>query len=368
MDHQDSFWVERARRGDGHAFRLLVDKYRRQIEHLIVRSHRRDDASDLLQETLLQAYASLDELRDPGRFGAWLYGIALNVIKMQHRRDGRADTTSWEALRGGTAGPAIHRSADESPEDVATTRVLHAALKAAIDDLSEVNREAVVLHYIDGLSYREIATLLSVPLSTVKGRLHKARQQLRDELAPAMGPDIRKEFPAMIETTVNEVYAVERRDAEDHTVVVLKARDRERYLPIWIGEFEGTAIKVLLMGLDLPRPLTYQLVAGMLRAADARIEAVHITELRGETYIGAVQLRTNGQLHAADARPSDGLALALQVGAPIFVHPDVWAAAGVDSPTDVCRPDRTDVEATRIRPLELPEPSLRIQRGDEPDV
>jgi RNA polymerase sigma factor (sigma-70 family) len=116
MDHQDSFWVERARRGDGHAFQLLVDKYQRQVENLIARSRGRDDTADLLQETFLQAYASLDELRDPGRFGAWLYGIALNLIKMQHRRDGRADTTSWEALQGGTVGPALHHSAAESPE------------------------------------------------------------------------------------------------------------------------------------------------------------------------------------------------------------------------------------------------------------
>jgi RNA polymerase sigma-70 factor (ECF subfamily) len=368
MDHQDSFWVERARRGDGHAFRLLIDKYQGQIESLIARSRGRADAADLLQETFLQAYASLGELRDPGRFGAWLYGIALNLIKMQHRRDGRADTTSWEALQGGTAGPLIHRSAEESPEDIATTRALHAALKAAIDDLAPVNREAVVLHYIDGLSYREIATLLSVPLSTIKGRLHKARQQLRDELAPALVSQPREELPAMIQATVNEVYVVERHDAEDHTVVVLKARDRERYLPMWIGVFEGTAIKILMMGLDLPRPLTYQLVAGMLQAADARIEAVHVTELRGDTYIGTVHVRSSDLIHEVDARPSDGLALALQVDAPIFVHPDVWAASGVDSPTDVCRPDRADVETTDIRPLELPEPILHIARHDDLDA
>lgn len=368
MDHQDSFWVERARRGDGHAFRLLVDKYQDQIEGLIRQSLGREDVADLQQDTFLQAYANLDQLQHPERFGAWLYGIALNLIKMQHRRNGRTHLTSWEALQGGTTRPAAHVPPEQSPEDIATTRALHAALQAAIDDLSDVNREAVVLHYIDGLSYREIAALLGVPISTVKGRLHKARQQLRHELSPAVALYPRKEFPAMIEATVNEVYVVEHPDAEDHTVVVLKAQGQERYLPIWIGEFEATAIKVQLMGLDLPRPLTYQLVAGLLQAADARIEAVHITELRNDTYIGVVRLQTSSQVHEVDARPSDGLALALQLGAPIFVHPDVWEATGVDSPTELCRPDQTDVDTGNVRPLELRERLLRALRRSGPDT
>jgi RNA polymerase sigma factor (sigma-70 family) len=358
MDHQDSFWVERACRGDNHAFGLLIDKYRPQLEGLIANSLGPDEVPDLLQETFLQAYLSLDRLRDPERFDAWLYGIALNLIRMHHRRGRRADVTSWEALQGGTTRPLDGALRTDSAEDLALTRAVHAALRSAIENLSEVNREAVVLYYIDGLSYREIADLLTVPLSTVKSRLHKARQQLRIDLAPVVVPPMQKEKPLMTEATVYEVYTVERPEKGPHTVVVLKARDRDRYLPMWIGDFEGTAIKLQLSGVETPRPLTYNLMANLLTAAGGQVEAVHINELREDTFIGSVQLRTNGQIQHVDARPSDGLALALRVNAPISVDDSVWERAGTDSPTDAVNRNREDIAVTSMEPVELPDPFL----------
>jgi len=358
MDHQDSFWVERACRGDNHAFGLLIDKYRPQLEGLIANSLGPDEVPDLLQETFLQAYLSLDRLRDPERFDAWLYGIALNLIRMHHRRGRRADVTSWEALQGGTTRPLDGALRTDSAEDLALTRAVHAALRSAIENLSEVNREAVVLYYIDGLSYREIADLLTVPLSTVKSRVHKARQQLRIDLAPVVVPPMQKEKPLMTEATVYEVYTVERPEKGPHTVVVLKARDRDRYLPMWIGDFEGTAIKLQLSGVETPRPLTYNLMANLLTAAGGQVEAVHINELREDTFIGSVQLRTNGQIQHVDARPSDGLALALRVHAPISVDDSVWERAGTDSPTDAVNRNREDIAVTSMEPVELPDPFL----------
>ncbi len=355
MDHQDSFWVERARRGDSHAFGLLIDKYRPQIEGLIANALGLDEVPDLLQETFLQAYLNLDRLRAPERFGAWLYGIALNLIKMHYRRRRQAHVISWDTLQGGTSRSLDGSLSTASVEDLALTRAVHTALRSAVENLSAVNRQAVVLYYIDGLSYREIAELLSVPVSTVKSRLHKARRQLRDDLAPAFTLVERKEQPSMIKSTVYEVYIAELPDREPHTIVVLKAQDRDRYLPIWIGNFEGTAIKLQLSGTETPRPLTYDLVANLLKAAGAQVEAVHINELRDETFIGSVYLRANGQTEQIDARPSDALALALRVNAPIFVHENVLEQAGTDSPTDVHREDHADTEVARVRPLELPD-------------
>lgn len=368
MDHQDSFWVERARRGDSRAFGLLIDKYRPQIEGLIAGSLGPDEVPDLLQETFLQAYLSLDRLRNPERFGAWLYGIALNLIKMHYRRRGRADVISWEMLQGGTTRPLDGALRMDSAEELALTRAVHVALRSAIENLSAINREVVVMHYIDGLSYREIADLLTVPLSTVKSRLHKARQQLRNDLAPVLVPQTRKEKPLMSEATVYEVYTVELPEKAPHTIVVLKARNRERYLPIWIGDFEGTAIKLQLGGVETPRPLTFDLVANLLQAAGAHVEAVHVNELRDDTFLGSVQLRTNGQTHTVDARPSDALALALRVNASISVHDSVWEKASTDTPTEVCHDDREDIGVVSIRPLELPERLQTLVRKEVDDA
>jgi bifunctional DNase/RNase len=115
-------------------------------------------------------------------------------------------------------------------------------------------------------------------------------------------------------------------------VVILKESGRDRYLPIWIGPWEASAIAMRLQGLTPERPLTHDLFASALEAVGGKVDRVVISELADETFHARLVVERDGQQHAIDARPSDALALAVRVGARIFASPAVLeqAALGAD--------------------------------------
>jgi bifunctional DNase/RNase len=102
-------------------------------------------------------------------------------------------------------------------------------------------------------------------------------------------------------------------------VVILKDLDGKRFLPILIGPFEATAIALALEGAPVPRPLTHDLMRTVFETLDARLEQVVIHDIRESTFFAKLIVRTNGELQEIDARPSDGIALALRMSAPIYV-------------------------------------------------
>jgi bifunctional DNase/RNase len=112
-------------------------------------------------------------------------------------------------------------------------------------------------------------------------------------------------------------------------VVILKETGRDRYLPIWIGPWEASAIAMRLQGLTPERPLTHDLFASALEAVDARVTRVVISDLADETFHARLFVERDGKVAEVDARPSDALALAVRVGAPIFAAPSVLDQAGL---------------------------------------
>ena len=102
-------------------------------------------------------------------------------------------------------------------------------------------------------------------------------------------------------------------------VVILKDMDGSHYLPILIAPFEATAIALALEGAPVPRPLSHDLMRNILESLGSNLEQVIIHDIRDSTFYAKLIVRTNGELQEIDARPSDGIALALRVQAPIFV-------------------------------------------------
>lgn len=102
-------------------------------------------------------------------------------------------------------------------------------------------------------------------------------------------------------------------------VVILKDLEGKRYLPILIGPFEATSIALALEGAVVPRPLSHDLMRTMLETLDAKLEQIVIHDIRESTFFAKLVVRTNGETQEIDARPSDGIALALRMQAPIFV-------------------------------------------------
>jgi hypothetical protein len=102
-------------------------------------------------------------------------------------------------------------------------------------------------------------------------------------------------------------------------VVILKDLEGKRYLPILIGPFEATAIMLALEGQQVPRPLSHDLMRMLLESLQAKLEHVVIHDIKDSTFFAKLVVRTNGEVQEIDARPSDGIALALRMQAPIYV-------------------------------------------------
>lgn len=116
-------------------------------------------------------------------------------------------------------------------------------------------------------------------------------------------------------------------------VLLLRAVDDEdgagRLLPIWIGHPEATAILLAIEGVEMPRPMTHDLLGNVISALDAVVERVEITRVEEGTFYAAIIIRGEEKTLAIDARPSDSIALAMRAGAPVFVAEEVLNTAGI---------------------------------------
>jgi bifunctional DNase/RNase len=112
-------------------------------------------------------------------------------------------------------------------------------------------------------------------------------------------------------------------------VVILREAERERYLPIWIGSWEAQSIAMKLQGVNAERPLTHDLLASLLGELGAGVVRIVVSELADETYRARIVVEQGGSSHEVDARPSDAIALAVRVAAPIFATDEVLDRAGV---------------------------------------
>jgi len=117
-------------------------------------------------------------------------------------------------------------------------------------------------------------------------------------------------------------------------VVILKDTEGDRYLPIWIGAWEASAIAMRLQGLAAERPLTHDLFAAALDRLGVRVERVVINELSDETYHARIHLERDGVQVEVDARPSDALALAVRAEVPIYAADEVLAQAALAADPD----------------------------------
>jgi bifunctional DNase/RNase len=148
-------------------------------------------------------------------------------------------------------------------------------------------------------------------------------------------------------------------------VVILKELEQERYLPIWIGPWEASAIAMKLQGLTADRPLTHDTFAAALDSLGVRVDRVVISTLAEETYHARLHLERDGQSWEIDSRPSDALALAVRTGGRIFASETVLEqaalggdAAASDDPSGTV-PEGSALEATGER---IVDPRLDIFR------
>lgn len=116
----------------------------------------------------------------------------------------------------------------------------------------------------------------------------------------------------------------------DEQVIYLKEKDGNRTFPIVIGIYEAAAIDRKIRGHKTPRPLTHDLLAGVIRDMGAHLASVVVSELREGTFYAKLVLDRDGASTEVDSRPSDAIALAISTGAPIFVDESVLEAVGAN--------------------------------------
>jgi bifunctional DNase/RNase len=110
-------------------------------------------------------------------------------------------------------------------------------------------------------------------------------------------------------------------------IIILKDPDERRALPIWVGIFEANAIALELEKVSTPRPMTHDLLKNILEGLGITVKQVIVNDLKENTFYAMIELNHNGGVITIDARPSDAIALALRVNAPIFVTEKVVTAA-----------------------------------------
>ena len=182
IEDPDGELVDRWQGGDMLAFEALVRRHESRIFRMLFRMlGTREEAEDATQETFLSLHRHGHRFRREARFSTFLYRVAANAALNRRRSLGRARTRQQAlAVRqaGGTDLPASPRD----PEGAARGAEVQVAVQAALATLPPDLRMAVVLYDIEGQSYREIAAALEIPEGTVKSRIHRGRQALREEL------------------------------------------------------------------------------------------------------------------------------------------------------------------------------------------
>jgi len=146
-------------------------------------------------------------------------------------------------------------------------------------------------------------------------------------------------------------------------VVILKDTEDDRYLPIWIGAWEASAIAMRLQGLTAERPLTHDLFASALEQLGVHVERVVISELAEETYHARIHLERDGERVEVDARPSDAIALAVRVEVPILADEDVLAQAAL-----AADPDEVIGEDADASPDDAPRAGAERSRAARPPL
>lgn len=177
MEYTDSYLIEKCLQGDGSAFATIVDKYRKQvysIAYSMTRNHA--DADDLSQDAFVKAYENLRKFKLGTNFYSWLCRIAVNLSIDHLRHAKRFSETSLDDQA------EILPDRNPNAQDDVEASELMTNIAEAVDSLPKAQRTIVILREIEGLGLNEIAEIMNCSASTVRWRLHYAREKLQKKL------------------------------------------------------------------------------------------------------------------------------------------------------------------------------------------
>lgn len=186
----DHTLIESCLAGRREAFGQLVERYQNRLFHSLLHMlGSREDAQDVAQDAFVQAFEKLSTFRGQSQFYSWLFRIAFNLAVSDKRKRKRM-SVSIEGRRdaSGIEPSDINPASEPSyPMDVADRQRI---VQQALAELATEFRTALVLKEMDGMSYEDIAEVLSIPLGTVRSRIHRARLELKDKLSALLRSEV----------------------------------------------------------------------------------------------------------------------------------------------------------------------------------
>jgi len=186
-DLTDEELVELSKVSDERAYAELVSRYEQNIYNLALRiTGNEEDASDILQETFIQAFKKLDSFRGDSKFSTWIYRIGTNYALMKKRKDKRDMSISLDRPILTGKGDELPRQLTDdwtnTPFDILENKEVKEKLDKAISQLHPDYRLPLVLRDLNGLSNKEVSSILNISVPAVKSRVHRARLFLRESL------------------------------------------------------------------------------------------------------------------------------------------------------------------------------------------
>ena len=185
MDDIEKLLVARTKKGDITAFEELINGYEKKAYNIAYRMmSNEEDAKDMAQEAFIKIYKSIKGFREESSFSTWLYRIVTNTCLDELRKRQRSETVPLETSFENDKGTAhVEIGADkETPEDIYERIEKRQLIHNAIDSLNEDYKTVIILRDIQGFGYAEIASILNCSLGTVKSRINRARNMLKDKL------------------------------------------------------------------------------------------------------------------------------------------------------------------------------------------
>lgn len=187
---EETDWICRSVNGDVEAFGRLVEVYQDRVYNLSYRlTHHRDKAWDLSQEAFMKAFAAIGNFKGEAKFYTWIYRIVLNLhMNMEKSMGGKLEkrSVSMDCPRWDENGPSLRDEVSNGSDCDPSSSMVQAERKAAVQRAIMVlpfdQKQVVLLRDMEGLSYEEISEIISIPVGTVRSRLHRAREELKRRL------------------------------------------------------------------------------------------------------------------------------------------------------------------------------------------
>ncbi len=179
------FIIEQAKKGDARAFEILIEKHQKRIFSIAYRiAGNQEDAADMTQEVLIKIFRNIKKFKGKSKFSTWLYRVATNTCLDEVKKLNKQVVYSLQEEIETEDGKISAEIADTAmtPEERLEQREIRGVVNIAISMLSDEHKKIIILREIEGFSYDEIAAILKCSAGTVKSRISRAREQLRNIL------------------------------------------------------------------------------------------------------------------------------------------------------------------------------------------